>query len=72
MGQTLYLYASEYTGSARLARSLDGGATWQEADGTTLQGSQQLALGPDGRLWLGFPGQVRTLDPDTLRWTSSD
>lgn len=68
--QTLYLYTSDYVGNARLARSLDEGATWQEADITQLQGSHQLALATDGRLWLGRIGSAQVVDPANLRWTS--
>jgi hypothetical protein len=71
-GQTLYLYTSDYAGNARLVRSLDEGVSWQEADSAQLQGSHQLAVAPDGRLWLGFPGQVRAIDPAVLRWTAAN
>jgi hypothetical protein len=26
----------------------------------------------DGRLWLGFSGQVRAIDPAALRWTAAN
>lgn len=71
-GQTLYLYTSDYAGSARLVRSLDEGTTWQEADSAQLQSSHQLAVAPDGDLWLGFTGQVRAVDPASLRWAAAD
>ncbi len=69
-GRTLYLFTSDYAGTARLARSLDEGTTWQEADQRSIQGSYQLAVGTDGRLWLGRVGQVQGVDPDALRWTA--
>lgn len=70
-GRALYLYTSDYAGTARLARSLDEGTTWQEADQRSIQGTYQLAVGADGRLWLGRAGQVQGVDPDTLRWTDA-
>lgn len=72
VGQTLYLYTSDYAGNARLVRSLDAGVSWQEADSAQLQGSYQLAVAPDGYLWFGFSGQVRAIDPAVLRWTAAD
>lgn len=71
-GHTLYLYTSDDAGHARLIRSADEGATWQEADSTLLMGSYQLALAPDGHLWLGFAGEARALDPANIRWTTGN
>ncbi len=64
----VYLYASGYP-APQLLRSLDRGDTWQAADSSALQGVTSIALAPDGRLWFGSKGSVRSVEPGALSWS---
>ena len=68
-GKTLYLYASNFEGAAALWRSTDEAATWQAADPRALKGTYQMALAPDGTLWLAVRGGVRSVNPLRLTWS---
>lgn len=54
-----------------LLRSTDNGDNWQIADEPAIAGTQKMAIGTDGRLWLGRPGMVTPLDPEAIRWVSA-
>lgn len=60
-------------GAGGLARCRGGRVTWfrrDAADPGTLAGdsASDLALGPDGRLWIGRPGGLDRFDPATGRF----
>lgn len=73
IGETVYLFGQGYDGAPSvLLRSTDNGDHWQVADEPEIAETQKMAVGPDGRFWLGRPGMVGALDPDAIHWASPD
>jgi photosystem II stability/assembly factor-like uncharacterized protein len=64
-----YLYHAAYDGP-QLFRSTDGGTAWLAAPAEVVTGTTTLTVGPDGRLWFGLKGGVRSADPARIAWAA--
>ena len=69
-GSIDYLFGRRYgDDSWLLYRSTDQGRSWQAGDASVLEGSEAVALGPDGLLWASSTGRLTSLDPGSIRWS---